>query len=102
MNQCRTINFNFTPKGVDSKNIVRFNPSITHYKDNMYLMSYRAFISKTKLITSPQNPKDKGGPWQQGWESRFDGTGFAIVKFVKRKFKIILNMLSYLFSLSFF
>jgi hypothetical protein len=60
---------------VASKRHVRFNPSIVHYKNDIYYMTYRLWVPYTRnanKVTPLQ--------WKHSWASTYDGTVFAILR----------------------
>lgn len=65
---------------INYKRLIKFNNSIIHLEDDLYLMSYRVwFDDKHKVI--PKKSGDKGHPWYSIWkEKKYDGTGIALLR----------------------
>lgn len=76
----------------ENKNTYNFNPSIAHWKEDLYLCSYRSFIRYKDFpflpkyadehLTDPNHPW-LGGPGSKTWWSNIDGkdnTSFFIMK----------------------
>ena len=68
--------------GIERQRILKFNPSIALLEKQLYLLSYRAYISGEYPEGIPRRPAHMGAHWYEDWGSAiFDGTGFAILKF---------------------
>lgn len=72
--------------GVPRENIMKFTPSICHFRDDLYILSYRVWIDKKRRV--PKKPGDPGHPWFTSFQGNsFDGTGFALLK-IESKLRI--------------
>ena len=55
----------------------RFNPSIQHLQDNIYVIVYRLWVSKKKGgLFTPKNGL-RGTPWGDKWDAQVDTIGMA-------------------------
>lgn len=69
----------------------RFNNSILHFKDDLYLMTYRLFLA-TKPRGATKKPIDVAyHPWESEWASRFDQPVLVLMRYnpKTRKFVIL-------------
>jgi len=77
---------NFTDKLNEKENTYCFNPSIAHWKNDLYLVCYRRFVrfpDSEKDDEKLENENKRNHPWLKGseWASRgSDKTGFCIMK----------------------
>ena len=81
-------------KDLTTKNRVVFNPGLTHYKQDLYILSYRIY-KDMKYLNIKEYPtwKEKGHPWKSNWQG-INKVGISIVKLPKnniKKYKIIHN-----------
>ena len=78
-----------------SKNVYTFNPSIAHYRDDLYLCSYRAFVRYPQILQKTESydytedyVTDPNHPWLGGikgelwWNSEY---GYDLTEFVMLK-----------------
>ena len=78
--------FNFTSMLINNKNCnmfnsYKFNPSISHYKDDLYLLVYRNFVRypmlrqeglyDTNPINNPNHPWCAGQNGKRWWQSLY-------------------------------
>ena len=88
-----TLTLPATYKKINRKNVIKFSPSIAHYKDDKYLLTSRVWISQRANTNSkpPSQPGNKGHPWKNTWQyNLFDGTSVSIIKIDKNfKFKVL-------------
>ncbi len=79
-----------------------FNPSISHWKDDLYLCSYRSFkrYNNIDVVNREANPFfEPNHPWLGGnnsatwWRtvSGLDATGFSTIRFKDEKFQNVYN-----------
>ena len=83
--------FDLTQTLKEPKNSYNFNPSIAHWKDDLYFICYRSFIRYPDKFDSNDNHlKNMNHPWFGGLESEtfwgskryggYDRTGFSLIK----------------------
>lgn len=90
---------NFTSELQDLPNSFCFNPSIAHWKNNLYFVCYRSFIRDPRItyISKAKYNRDKyNHPWH-GWDLKefdygYDKTGFCIMEILDNKIKLIKSL----------
>lgn len=75
---------NILPEG---KHVYPFNPSVAHWKDDLYLCCYRIFSrgkeARDRDIVHPE--QDPNHPWMSRWKIKgTDGTRFVLLKISKK------------------
>lgn len=93
------------PDFQDGKTYV-FNPSVAHWKENLYLCVYRVFTRALKAPKELDRTKDKNHPWldtkqayksrwNPGWGGELDGrdcTGCVVLKIEGGKISLVKDM----------
>lgn len=57
----------------------RFNNSLLHYRDDLYLMTYRIFLPSTVVRKFKSDSRNRH-PWSSNWSSILDDTVVAVLK----------------------
>lgn len=73
----------FTDKLNEKDNTYCFNPSIAHWKDDLYLVCYRRFVrfpKSEKDDVNLENENKKNHPWLKGYEWKSKGSDNCIMK----------------------
>ena len=82
----------FTEKLNENPNSYCFNPSIAHWKDDLYLVCYRIFtrfLGSEKDDLNLDNENKQNHPWLKGKEwGGYDKTGFCLMKIKKNDIQL--------------
>ena len=54
---------------INYKRLIKFNNSIIHLEDDLYLMTYRVWFDD-KQKTIPKKSGDSGHPWNSIWKKK--------------------------------
>jgi len=73
-----------TIKGTERKHVIKFNPSLARLEGNIFVLTYRVFVASAesrKPGFTPTSNSHSGTPWGSEWDSDYDGTGVAFLRY---------------------